>query len=115
MNPGVEAHLKQSRYLLTACSNLLRLIIGTLRLKKATGVPFPPFDVFRDTGYLSFDQLSSLRHRGAFSTVSYTFTSCCQITQSLRGVFPDIAESENLLRAWYQVCAWDHGSTVCQY
>jgi hypothetical protein len=67
------------------------------------GVPFPPLDVFRETGYLAFEQLASLRHRGAFSTVSYTFSTCCQLTQHLRSVYPDIDESEDLLREWYQV------------
>ncbi|KAK3996097.1 thyroid adenoma-associated protein [Cladorrhinum sp. PSN332] len=83
-------------------SNLLRLVMGTLRLKIFPGVPFPPLDVFRDTGFLTFEQLASLRHRGAFSTVSHTFTTCCQLTQNLRTIFPDGDESENLLREWYQ-------------
>ena len=83
-------------------SNLLRLIMGTLRLKVLPGVPFPPFDVFKDTGFLTFEQLASLRHRGAFSTVSYTFMNCCQLTQNLRIVFPDAGESETLLREWYE-------------
>lgn len=77
--------------------------MATFRLRKDTGVPFPPLDVFKDTGYLAFEQLATLRHRGAFSTVSYTFTTCCQLTQNLRSIFPDIAESDNLLRDWYQV------------
>ncbi|KAK4227671.1 thyroid adenoma-associated protein [Podospora fimiseda] len=83
-------------------SNLLRLVMGTLRLKVSPGVPFPPLDVFRDTGFLTFEQLASLRHRGAFSTVSYTFMNCCQITQNLRTVFSEAADSDNLLREWYQ-------------
>ncbi|KAL2024422.1 hypothetical protein VTK56DRAFT_8233 [Thermocarpiscus australiensis] len=96
-------------------SNLLRLLIGTLRLKKADGVPFPPLDVFRDTGYLTFEQLASLRHRGAFSTVSHTFTTCCQVTQVLQGVFPGVSETENLLREWYQgaiTCIMTQASTT---
>ncbi|KAK3902107.1 putative death-receptor fusion protein-domain-containing protein [Staphylotrichum tortipilum] len=83
-------------------SNLLRLLVGTLRVKKAPGVPYPPLDVFRETGYLAFEQLASLRHRGAFSTVAYTFTNCCQLTQLLKDVYTDLDESENLLREWYQ-------------
>ncbi|KAK0736952.1 putative death-receptor fusion protein-domain-containing protein [Apiosordaria backusii] len=83
-------------------SNLLRLIMGTLRLKVVAGVPFPPLEVFKKTGYLTFEQLASLRHRGAFSTVSYTFTNCCQLTQNLKIVFPDADESETLLREWYK-------------
>jgi hypothetical protein len=77
--------------------------MGTLRFKKAPGVPFPLLEVFQDTGDLTFEQLASLRHRGAFSTVSHTFTTCCQLTQNLRSVFPNTTKSDNLLRQWYQV------------
>ena len=73
-----------------------------MKLKKASGVPYPPLDVFRETGYLTFEQLATLRHRGAFSTVSLTFTTCCQLTQQLKDVYTDIDVSENLLREWYQ-------------
>ncbi|KAH6849766.1 putative death-receptor fusion protein-domain-containing protein [Chaetomium sp. MPI-CAGE-AT-0009] len=83
-------------------SNLLRLLVGTLRLKNVPGVPYPPLDVFRETGYLTFEQLSSLRHRGAFSTVSYTFTTSCQLTQRLKDVYSEIDETEDLLREWYR-------------
>jgi hypothetical protein len=95
----------QHRYpvVLTDTSNLLRLLVGTLKLRKAPGVPYPPLDVFRETGYLTFEQLATLRHRGAFSTVSYTFATCCQLTQQLKDVYTDIDVSENLLREWYQV------------
>ena len=80
----------------------MRLMFGTLRLTPAPGVPFPPLRVFNDAGTLTFEQLASLRHRGAFSTVSLTFSTCCQLTQKLRSVYPDMAESDNLLREWYQ-------------
>ncbi|KAL2271601.1 hypothetical protein VTJ83DRAFT_972 [Remersonia thermophila] len=83
-------------------SNLLRLLVATFRQKKASGVPYPPLDVFRETGYLAFQQLSTLRHRGAFSTVSYTFTTCCQLTQQLADVYADTESAEELLREWYQ-------------
>ncbi|KAL1839076.1 hypothetical protein VTJ49DRAFT_1877 [Mycothermus thermophilus] len=83
-------------------SNLLRLLVATLRQKKASGVPYPPLDVFRETGYLAFEQLATLRHRGAFSTVSYTFTTCCQLTQQLADVYADTEDAEELLREWYQ-------------
>lgn len=81
----------------------MRLMIGSLRLESAPGVPFPPLNIFRETGSLTFEQLASLRHRGAFSTVSLTFTSCCQLTQRLKNVYPDISGSDGLLREWYQV------------
>ncbi|KAM7191443.1 thyroid adenoma-associated protein [Rhypophila sp. PSN 637] len=87
-------------------SNLLRLIVGTLGqtpANDATGrVPYPPLDVFKRVGNLTFEQLSKLRHRGAFSTVSLTFTTCCQLTQKLQNVYPDTTGSDSLLRDWYQ-------------
>ncbi|KAK1750774.1 thyroid adenoma-associated protein [Echria macrotheca] len=83
-------------------SNLMRLMIGTLRLEPAPGVPFPPLDIFKDIGFLTFEQLATLRHRGAFSTVSLTFTTCCQLTQRLERTYVSTAGSDNLLREWYQ-------------
>ncbi|KAK3322123.1 putative death-receptor fusion protein-domain-containing protein [Apodospora peruviana] len=83
-------------------SNLLRLMVGTLRQTPTAGVPFPPLDFFKSSGDLAFEQLSSLRHRGAFSTVSLTFSTCCQLSQNLRNVFPDTTSSDDLLREWYQ-------------
>lgn len=81
----------------------MRLLVGTLRLEPAAGVPFPPLDIFKQVGDLSFEQLAALRHRGAFSTVSLTFTTCCQLTQRLKPVYTDISGSENLLKEWYKV------------
>jgi hypothetical protein len=57
-------------------------------------------DIFAQVGDLTFDQLSSLRHRGAFSTVSLTFARCCQLTQILSSV------PQGLLGKWYQVSDW---------
>lgn len=87
-------------------SNLMRLMVATLRVEAGPGVPFPPLAVFRDVGDLTFEQLAALRHRGAFSTVSLTFTTCCQLTQRLKCVYSDISGSESLLREWYQVSDW---------
>ena len=55
------------------------------------------FEDFRDIGSLCFDQLSMLRHRGAFSTVCQTFALCCQRcgTASEQDVY-------DLPRTWYQ-------------
>jgi hypothetical protein len=103
MSLGMSVRPGIPRLSLTGLSNLLRLLVGTLRLKSVPGVPYPPLDVFRETGYLTFEQLSSLRHRGAFSTVSYTFTTSCQLTQRLKDVYLEIDETEDLLREWYQV------------
>lgn len=50
-------------------------------------------------GNLTFQQLAELRHRGAFSTVTQTFASCCsQCTKSKDAV---VAE---LPKIWYKVC-----------
>lgn len=81
-------------------SNLLRVMVNKLKLKFLDGSPLVPFEVFRAAGVLSFEQLSSLRHRGAFSTVSLTFARCCQLTQEV-SIIGDSGES--LLKEWYQV------------
>jgi hypothetical protein len=56
---------------------------------------------FRDIGDLAFEQLSSLRHRGAFSTVSMTFARCCQLSQNKTST--ELSRSA-LLELWYHVC-----------
>ncbi|KAJ5083898.1 hypothetical protein NUU61_008477, partial [Penicillium alfredii] len=52
---------------------------------------------FAHIGRASFTQLAELRHRGAFSTVSQTFTTCCQRCSESND--PSIRE---LLPSWYQ-------------
>lgn len=81
----------------------MRIIVNGLRTRGASPALLPPLDVFNDIGALTFDELANLRHRGAFTTVSSTFTACCQTTQVLRSVFPELPESENHLRRWYEV------------
>ncbi|EXJ89201.1 hypothetical protein A1O3_02267 [Capronia epimyces CBS 606.96] len=49
-------------------------------------------------GDLCMDQLISLRHRGAFSTVAQTFTLCCDKVRAS----PDAATRE-LIEAWYTI------------
>lgn len=36
------------------------------------------YEDFQKLGDLTFSQLAELRHRGAFSAVSQTFTACCK-------------------------------------
>lgn len=60
------------------------------------------------TGDLAFSQLGELRHRGAFCTVSQTFSSCCKrCTEAGQQDFQDLqAEGlprRKLPRKWYQV------------
>jgi hypothetical protein len=86
--------------LLTRCSNLLRAIAQNARYGREQGFLAPSQQNFEDIGNLTFDELSNLRHRGAFSTVSQTFTACCQLIQST----PAGQDHEvNLLREWYEV------------
>ncbi|KAH9900343.1 putative death-receptor fusion protein-domain-containing protein [Xylariomycetidae sp. FL2044] len=79
-------------------SNLLRVIASKARGgDRAALVPLP--ENFRVLGRLTFDQLSNLRHRGAFTTVSQTFTTCCQLVEN----FPTQSdEARGLLEEWYQ-------------
>lgn len=52
---------------------------------------------FETVGKTSFTQLAELRHRGAFSTVSQTFATCCQRCSSSQD--PTIRE---LPKVWYR-------------
>lgn len=63
------------------------------------GSPMLPNDVLVGIGNLTFEQLSSLRHRGAFSTVSLTFTRCCQL---LHYQNPTDSPDPDLLNKWYK-------------
>ncbi|RKF59454.1 tRNA -methyltransferase non-catalytic subunit TRM732 [Golovinomyces cichoracearum] len=46
-----------------------------------------PDSVFKSIGDLSLEQLSCLRHRGAFSTVSATFAVCCKLNAQYQSNF----------------------------
>lgn len=52
-------------------------------------------------GTLSFTQLAELRHRGAFSAVSQTFTACCQKCAQTKD-----PSASGLLNIWYKVFAF---------
>lgn len=52
---------------------------------------------FQTIGKATFTQLAELRHRGAFSTVSQTFTTCCQRCSS-----SEDCTIQELPKAWYQ-------------
>lgn len=81
-------------------SNLMRTMVGNLRLGRDEGHLLPSPEVFRSIGNLAFTQLSRLRHRGAFSSVSLTFTCCCQHSQSTAVAMS--IENQSLLGEWYQ-------------
>ncbi|KAI9731269.1 MAG: hypothetical protein M1818_007894 [Claussenomyces sp. TS43310] len=93
-------------------SNLLRSLVSKLQSRSINDLPLVSYETFRTIGDLTFDQLASLRHRGAFSTVSLTFAKCCQLSQD-RAILcqPGIA----LLESWYKgalACIHEQTSTT---
>ncbi|KAI0429175.1 putative death-receptor fusion protein-domain-containing protein [Xylaria sp. FL1042] len=93
-------------------SNLLRTVAQNARYDRNDGYLAPCRRNFEDIGNLAFDQLSNLRHRGAFSTVSQTFTACCQLVQSIPAHQSD---NSDLLEKWYEGalnCIYTQGSTT---
>ncbi|KAI1331267.1 hypothetical protein F5Y16DRAFT_395706 [Xylariaceae sp. FL0255] len=80
-------------------SNLMRIIAQNIRDSQTNGLLSPTCQKFEDIGRLTFEQLSTLRHRGAFSTVSQTFTACCQLVQVVQS---QSGEEIDLLDDWYR-------------
>ena len=76
----------------------MRTLASKIRAKLPDGSSIIPSDIFTSIGNLTFEQLSTLRHRGAFSTVSLTFARFCQLTQYLTS-----DASPTLLETYYQV------------
>lgn len=76
-------------------SNLMRTVVTKAKDRRHDGSPVMDPEIFKKVGNLTFEQLSSLRHRGAFSTVSLTFARCCQLSQC--------HNSSDLLEIWYKV------------
>ena len=69
----------------------------------------PSIKVFSAIGNLSFQQLATLRHRGALTTVSQTFAICSQMSR----FYKDREEAEPLLDQWFKVSLdtlWLHTS-----
>ena len=64
------------------------------------GLLAPDSKTFDAIGNLTFDELSNLRHRGAFSTVTHTFTGCCQ---QVKHYSASTKGDETLLDQWYKV------------
>jgi hypothetical protein len=83
---GDTENLKQvSVKTITNCgSNLMRIVAESHRQTWVPGFAVHVTNTFTQIGNLSFTQLSTLRHRGAFSTVALTFSRCCQLTQNSR-------------------------------
>lgn len=84
-------------------SNLMRTMLLALKAKPREGMLRPSVDVFEALGNLTFDQLASLRHRGAFSTVSLTFATCCQLVKHLGEPSKNLPQGTTFLDSWYQV------------
>lgn len=77
----------------------MRIVAQNARYDRKQGFLAPSRQNFEDIGSLTFDELSNLRHRGAFSTVSQTFTACCQLVQRI----PAHQRDANLVKKWYEV------------
>ncbi|OTB06928.1 hypothetical protein M426DRAFT_100842 [Hypoxylon sp. CI-4A] len=93
-------------------SNLMRTIASNTRHSQSTGLLAPSRQNFETIGRLTFEELSNLRHRGAFTTVSQTFTSCCQLVKYFPGSLDD---GSNLLDEWYKgalACIHTQASTT---
>ncbi|KAJ2965827.1 hypothetical protein NQ176_g10433 [Zarea fungicola] len=79
-------------------SNLMRIMILATRNNTRKGLVTPSRDVYLGIGRLTFEQLCNLRHRGAFSNVSATFTACCQQSKHVEQIN---GEEEGILLTWY--------------
>jgi hypothetical protein len=100
MNQGMRYTSSTLPLFTNARSNLLQTILEKIRLRWEGSLSLPPSEIFSTIGDLTFLQLSTLRHRGAFSTVSLTFTKCCVLTQ----LEPKVSSSsQKRLETWYQV------------
>ncbi|KAL7626272.1 hypothetical protein AAE478_003042 [Parahypoxylon ruwenzoriense] len=93
-------------------SNLMRVIASNARSDRGRETLVPSRENFKAIGRLTFEELSNLRHRGAFTTVSQTFTTCCQLVK----YFPTRSDDDfSLLDEWYQgalTCIHTQASTT---
>ncbi|KAB8289792.1 hypothetical protein EYC80_010425 [Monilinia laxa] len=88
-------------------SNLMRTVVTKAKDPRHDGSSVMSSELFTKVGNLTFQQLSNLRHRGAFSTVSLTFAKCCQLSQC--------NASSELLDVWYKgalQCIFEQASTT---
>lgn len=82
----------------------MRTMATKIKFAWGNGSAVIPLRVFKGIGELTFEQLSSLRHRGSFSTVALTFAKCCQLTQT-NEASKELMDSD-LLERWYEVWAF---------
>ncbi|EFQ24898.1 uncharacterized protein GLRG_00042 [Colletotrichum graminicola M1.001] len=96
-------------------SALMRVMVLSLKTKAKEGTMRPSTELFTAVGSLTFDQLSSLRHRGAFNTVSLSFATCCQLVKHLDDPKAGHGGDETLLDIWYKgtkECIFAQASTT---
>ncbi|GJC86686.1 uncharacterized protein ColLi_09524 [Colletotrichum liriopes] len=96
-------------------SALMRVMVLPLKAKTKEGTLRPSTELFTAVGSLTFDQLSSLRHRGAFNTVSLSFATCCQLVKHLDDPKAGHGGDETLLDIWYKgtkECIFAQASTT---
>ncbi|KAG9246942.1 HEAT repeat protein-like protein [Calycina marina] len=96
-------------------SNLLRSMAGKIGRTWRNGSPMLVTEIFVRIGNLTFTQLSTLRHRGAFSTVTLTFAKCCQLVQKHALLLDSTDSDQKLLPQWYQgalACIFEQASTT---
>ncbi|OHW95084.1 heat repeat protein [Colletotrichum incanum] len=96
-------------------SALMRVMVLPLKTKAKEGTLRPSTELFTAIGSLTFDQLSSLRHRGAFNTVSLSFATCCQLVKHLDDPKAGHGGDETLLDIWYKgtkECIFAQASTT---
>ncbi|EKJ75089.1 hypothetical protein NXS19_011936 [Fusarium pseudograminearum] len=82
-------------------SNLMRILIMSIKQRSRQGRICPSREAYERIGNLSFTQLATLRHRGAFTTVALTFSTCCQLVKHLSQGEDDAASGTTLLEKWY--------------
>lgn len=80
----------------------MRAVAQSARQIGREGRICPSKDVYERIGNLSFTQLATLRHRGAFTTVAATFATCCQLAKYLDQKVV-LEEQVTLLEQWYKV------------
>ncbi|TDZ18524.1 Uncharacterized protein Cob_v008660 [Colletotrichum orbiculare MAFF 240422] len=83
-------------------SSLMRVMVLPLKAKAQQGSLRPTAELFTTVGSLTFDQLSNLRHRGAFNTVSLSFATCCQLVKHLDDPSAGHEGTQTLLDIWYE-------------
>ena len=82
----------------------MRAIITCIENRTQPDTVCPTIELFEAMGYLAFEQILTIRHRGALTKVSTTFAASCQLSTALDGVLENRADEETLLGWWYKVC-----------